>query len=141
MGYMRKDDVMKTLQEDRETTLACYNDRATREIVRFCYESMERELERLPQYVPESVVEQPKIYDVDKIVDQLEEQEFAESRAESEANRSGQQSKPEETVDENGFMNIPEGLEEELPFDQIDVAAGHLKEGVNSDGADRDGTR
>ena len=71
---MRKDDVMKTLQEDRETTLACYNDRATREIVRFCYESMERELERLPQYVPESVVEQPKIYDVDKIVDQLEEE-------------------------------------------------------------------
>ena len=46
----------------------------------------------------------------------IEEQEFAESRAESEANRSGQQSKPEETVDENGFMNIPEGLEEELPF-------------------------
>ena len=48
----------------------------------------------------------------------IEEQEFAESRAESEANRSGQQpTKPEEKVDENGFMNIPEGLEEELPFD------------------------
>ena len=74
MSYLRKDEVMRTLQEDRETTLACYNDSATREIVRFCYESMERELERLPQYVPESVVEQPKIYDVDKIVDQLEEE-------------------------------------------------------------------
>lgn len=74
MGYMRKDEVMKTLQEDRETTLACYNDGATREIVRFCYESMERELERLPQYVLESVVEQPKIYDVDKVIDQLEEE-------------------------------------------------------------------
>ena len=48
----------------------------------------------------------------------VEEQEFAESRAESEANRSGQQpTKQEEKVDENGFMNIPEGLEEELPFD------------------------
>ena len=47
----------------------------------------------------------------------IEEQEFAESRAESEANRSRQQpTKPEEKVDENGFMNIPEGLEEELPF-------------------------
>ena len=34
MGYMRKDEAMKTLQEDRETTLACYNDRATREIVK-----------------------------------------------------------------------------------------------------------
>ena len=58
MSYLRKDEVMRTLQEDRETTLACYNNGATREIVRFCYESMERELERLPQYVPESVVEQ-----------------------------------------------------------------------------------
>ena len=48
MGYTRKDEVMRALQEDRETTLACYNDGATREIVRFCYESMERELERLP---------------------------------------------------------------------------------------------
>ena len=73
-GYTRKDEVMRALQEDRETTLACYNDGATREIVRFCYESMERELERLPQYVLESVVEQPKIYDVDKVIDQLEEE-------------------------------------------------------------------
>ena len=74
MGYTRKDEVMRALQEDRETTLACYNSSEERAIVRFCYESMERELERLPQYVPESVVEQPKIYDVDKIVDQLEEE-------------------------------------------------------------------
>lgn len=74
MGYTRKDEVMRALQEDRETTLACYNDGATREIVRVCYESMERELERLPQYVLESVVEQPKIYDVDKVIDQLEEE-------------------------------------------------------------------
>ena len=50
-----------------------------------------------------------RVYTTEVIV---EEQEFAESRAESEANRSGQQSKLEETVDENGFMNIPEGLEE-----------------------------
>lgn len=74
MGYLRKDEAIKTLRDDMETTLACYNDGATREIVRFCYESMERELERLPQYVPENVIEQSKIYDVDKIVDQLEEE-------------------------------------------------------------------
>ena len=56
-----------------------------------------------------------RVYTTEVIV---EEQEFAESRAESEANRSAsKQPKPEETVDENGFMNIPEGLEEELPFD------------------------
>ena len=74
MGYLRKDQVIKTMNEDMETTLACYNDGATRAIVRFCYESMERELERLPQYVPENVVEQPKIYDVDKVIDKLEEE-------------------------------------------------------------------
>lgn len=36
MGYLRKDEVMRTLQEDRETTLACYNSSEEREIVRFC---------------------------------------------------------------------------------------------------------
>ena len=78
MSYLRKDEVMKALQEDMETTLACYNSSEERAIVRFCYESIGRELEQLPQYVPESVVEQPKIYDVDKIVDQLEkEKEYA----------------------------------------------------------------
>ena len=74
MGYLRKDEVMRTLQEDRETTLACYNSSEEREIVRFCYESIGRELEQLLQYIPENVVEQPKIYDVDKVIDQLEEE-------------------------------------------------------------------
>lgn len=62
--------------------------------------------------------ENRKIYYTEVV---LEEQEFAESKAESEANRNttGQQEKPEETPDiaPDGFMNIPEGLEEELPFD------------------------
>lgn len=74
MSYLRKDEVMKALQEDMETTLACYNDGATRAVVKFCYDSIERELERLPQYVPENVVEQPKIHDVDKVIDKLEEE-------------------------------------------------------------------
>lgn len=78
MGYLRKDQVIKTMNEDRETTLACYNSSEERAIVRFCYESIGRELEQLSQYVPESVVEQPKIYDVDKVIDQLEdEKEYA----------------------------------------------------------------
>ena len=50
----------------------------------------------------------------------IEEQEFAESRAESKANRpTPRQQERSETmpdIDENGFMNIPEGIEEELPF-------------------------
>lgn len=74
MSYLRKDEAIKTLRDDMETTLACYNDGATRAVVKFCYDSIERELERLPQYVPENVVEQSKIYDVDKVIDKLEEE-------------------------------------------------------------------
>lgn len=84
MGYMRKDEVMGTLQEDRETTLACYNDGATRAVVKFCYDSIERELERLPQYIPESMVEQKKICDIGTIIDKMEEEkEYANADFES----------------------------------------------------------
>ena len=31
-------------------------------------------MEQLLQYIPENVVEQPKIYDVDKVIDKLEEE-------------------------------------------------------------------
>lgn len=41
----------------------------------------------------------------------VEEQEFAESKRES---QQGQQAPPE--CAGNGFMNIPEGIDEELPF-------------------------
>lgn len=74
MGYMRKDEVMKTLQEDLETTLACYDGKEERDIVKFCYECIGIELDKLPQYVLENAVEQQKIYDVDKVIDQLEEE-------------------------------------------------------------------
>lgn len=56
MSYLRKDEAIKTLRDDMETTLACYNSSEERAIVRFCYESIGRELEQLPQYIPESVV-------------------------------------------------------------------------------------
>ena len=50
----------------------------------------------------------------------VEEQEFAESRAESEANRGMyQQSAPSPAPSApagDGFMNIPDGIDEELPF-------------------------
>ena len=58
-----------------------------------------------------------KIYTTEVIV---EEQEFAESRAESEANRGMyQQSAPSPAPSApagDGFMNIPDGIDEELPF-------------------------
>lgn len=78
MGYLEKSTVMKALNEDMETTLACYDGKGEKDIIKFCYECIGIELDKLPQYVPENVVEQPKIYDVDKIVDQLEkEKEYA----------------------------------------------------------------
>ena len=58
-----------------------------------------------------------KVYTTDVVV---EEQEFAESRAESEANRGMyQQSAPSPAPSApagDGFMNIPDGIDEELPF-------------------------
>lgn len=60
-----------------------------------------------------------KVYTTEVVV---EEQEFAESRAESEANRgSYRQAAPAPvrtpSVDAgDGFMNIPDGIDEELPF-------------------------
>ena len=59
-----------------------------------------------------------KVYTTDVVV---EEQEFAESKAASEANRNagGYQSAPAPSPASavgDGFMNIPDGIDEELPF-------------------------
>ena len=50
-----------------------------------------------------------KIYTTDVVI---EEQQFAENKKQS----SEQQQEPTETPSGDGFMNIPDGLEEELPF-------------------------
>ena len=53
-----------------------------------------------------------KVYTTEVVV---EEQEFAESRAESQRNVGNPNMTP--NVDAgDGFMNIPEGIDEELPF-------------------------
>ena len=55
-----------------------------------------------------------KVYTTDIVI---EDQEFAESKKDSGSSQPRQQKaqqKPE--TDENGFMNIPEGIEEEMPF-------------------------
>lgn len=43
----------------------------------------------------------------------VEEQGFAESKGASENNGAD---RPQPTTDSNGFMNIPDGIDEELPF-------------------------
>ena len=57
-----------------------------------------------------------KVYTTDIVV---EEQEFAESKAASEGQAGGFQSMGRPTpsaVVGDGFMNIPDGIDEELPF-------------------------
>lgn len=51
-----------------------------------------------------------KVYTTDVMV---EEFEFAESKRAAEENNT---CRPQPSTDENGFMNIPEGIDEELPF-------------------------
>lgn len=55
-----------------------------------------------------------KVYTTDIVV---EEQEFAESKA-SQGNATEQPPKPSPygPADKDGFMNIPDGIDEELPF-------------------------
>ncbi len=53
-----------------------------------------------------------KVYTTDIVV---EEQEFAESKA-AQAQQGNGQAAGNYPTDENGFMNIPDGIDEELPF-------------------------
>lgn len=55
-----------------------------------------------------------KVYTTDVVV---EEAEFAESKAAAgQRENSRSEQKPEPQVDADGFMNIPDGIDEELPF-------------------------
>ena len=57
-----------------------------------------------------------KVYTTEVVV---EEQEFAESKAASDAHTGGFQSAPQQAPAApagDGFMNIPDGIDEELPF-------------------------
>ena len=51
-----------------------------------------------------------KVYTTDVVVD---DQEFAESKATSQQN---QQNNSTPATDSDGFMNIPDGIDEEMPF-------------------------
>ena len=52
-----------------------------------------------------------KVYTTDVVV---EDQEFAESKATSQQNQKPNNSAP--VTDGDGFMNIPDGIDEEMPF-------------------------
>lgn len=55
-----------------------------------------------------------KVYTTDVVV---EEQEFAESKAASQGNGAGYQNAgSNNSTSGDGFMNIPDGIDEELPF-------------------------
>lgn len=54
-----------------------------------------------------------KVYTTDVVVD---EQEFAESKKTAESNTQGNMVQQGYTDTGDGFMNIPDGIDEELPF-------------------------
>lgn len=58
MVYLRKDSVLEALQEDMSSSLMCYDDEGSRDIVRFCYESAINKIDRLNQYRPSNVEEE-----------------------------------------------------------------------------------
>lgn len=54
-----------------------------------------------------------KVYTTDIVV---EEQEFAESKAAAGNGGQNNYSRPAAAADIEGFMNIPDGIDDELPF-------------------------
>lgn len=54
-----------------------------------------------------------KVYTTDIVV---EDQEFAESKNSSQNNTGNVQSAPANASEDDGFMDIPDGIDEELPF-------------------------
>lgn len=57
MGYLIKSDVINALEEDMGNAMMCYEGKERKDIVAFCYESMERIIEELPQYWPDNMSE------------------------------------------------------------------------------------
>ena len=54
-----------------------------------------------------------RVYTTDVVV---EEQEFAESKAAGQNSQQNSRPEPSTAVDNDGFMQIPDGIDEELPF-------------------------
>lgn len=61
MGYLIKSEVLDAIHEDLCTSLACYDDFKTKNIVEFCYQSMEREIDNLKQYRLDTVEDQETV--------------------------------------------------------------------------------
>lgn len=57
MGYLIKSNVINALEEDMHDTMMCYEGKREKDIIAFCYESMEQTIEKSPQYWPDNVVE------------------------------------------------------------------------------------
>lgn len=75
MGYLRKDMVIDALKEDMEDTKKCYECYQEKELIEFCYNCMERVIDRLPQYYPENVVEETRWIPVSKRLPEHEKKE------------------------------------------------------------------
>lgn len=53
MEFLKKEEVLKALEEDMETSMMCYEDEHTQAIIKFCYDSMKHALDELrPHTIP-----------------------------------------------------------------------------------------
>ena len=57
MGYLIKSDVVDALKEDMGNVMMCYEGKERKDIIAFCYESMERIIDEIPQYWPDNMRE------------------------------------------------------------------------------------
>lgn len=57
MGYLIKSNVINAVEEDMRDVMMCYEEKQEKDIIAFCYESIQRTIEDLPQYRPDNVFE------------------------------------------------------------------------------------
>lgn len=57
MGYLIKSNVINAVEEDMRDVMMCYEGKQEKDIIAFCYESIQRTIEDLPQYRPDNVFE------------------------------------------------------------------------------------
>ena len=125
MGRLTRDPEVRYTEGDNPTTIARYTLADFIRCIVFgkAAEFTEKYLQRGIKVVISGRIqtgsytnkEGVKVYTTDIVV---EEQDFAESKAVSEQNRENynHEGQAGESAGSDGFINVPEGLEEELPF-------------------------
>ena len=84
MGYLIKSDVVDALKEDMGNAMMCYEGKERKDIIAFCYESMERIIDEIPQYWPDNMAEDTGLTTPE--IMELKERDTAENITKEELN-------------------------------------------------------